>query len=601
MPKRVAVFGGGVAGLSVAYELVCRGFLVDVYERGRSLGGKARSQWVNDPSDGGTLPGEHGFRFFPFFYRHVIDSMKRIPLDPSEWTPERCLAGPHGRSVKDNLIGVDAGAVGRVDGKPVHRFLRRVPRNPAEWVDAFRVYLRDLGLQGGDLAPSTARMLRFFTSCDERRDEVYEKITWWDFLGADNYSREYQGYLESVMTSMVAMSASEGNARTVGNMTFRLMMDQMRDGKETDRILKGPTSLKWIDPWRDCLAALGVRFFVDRPLLGLDLDDSATRIRGARVGGVGVPQTVEADYYVAAVPLDSMHRLVDEPLAAASAQLAKIRETDLDKTLRWMVGVQFYLKQDVPIVDGHVFYSDHPWALTTVSQAQFWSDHGAVDFKSRYGNNVVEGVISVDVSDWNKRGIYIDKRARDCTRAELREEIWRHLEAAVNSPGAILLSQQNVHHWHLDDDLLFDDDGTPGGGPPVGNLSPLMIHPPNVWASRPTARTEIENLMLASDYVRTATDLATMEGANEAARLAANAILVQEGRGDLAELWDHKDLEPTALKVLKKLDLIAYRLRPDGPTAFDTEVGAFLEKRKASDPPLSFDNLNTIVRRFMAL
>jgi uncharacterized protein with NAD-binding domain and iron-sulfur cluster len=35
----------------------------------------------------------------------------------------------------------------------------------------------------------------------------------------------------------------------------------------------------------------------------------------------------------------------------------------------------------------------------------------------------------------------------------------------------------------------------------------------------------IPNLFLASDYVRTHTDLATMEGANEAARRAVNGLL----------------------------------------------------------------------------
>ena len=45
------------------------------------------------------------------------------------------------------------------------------------------------------------------------------------------------------------------------------------------------------------------------------------------------------------------------------------------------------------------------------------------------------------------------------------------------------------------------------------------------WRLRPEAATAIPNLFLASDYVRTHTDLATMEGANEAARRAVNAIL----------------------------------------------------------------------------
>jgi uncharacterized protein with NAD-binding domain and iron-sulfur cluster len=76
--QTVAVFGGGVAGLSAAHELAERGFQVHVYERKSGLGGKARS--ISVPNSGGNgrlpLPGEHGFRFFPGFYRRVIDTMR---------------------------------------------------------------------------------------------------------------------------------------------------------------------------------------------------------------------------------------------------------------------------------------------------------------------------------------------------------------------------------------------------------------------------------------------------------------------------------------------------------------------------------------------
>src|SRR5262245_21968894 len=59
----VAVFGGGVSGLTAAHELAERGFEVTVYER-RAWGGKARSMDVPGTASGGRLPlpGEHGFR-----------------------------------------------------------------------------------------------------------------------------------------------------------------------------------------------------------------------------------------------------------------------------------------------------------------------------------------------------------------------------------------------------------------------------------------------------------------------------------------------------------------------------------------------------------
>src|SRR5215510_3407201 len=81
MQQTVAVLGGGVAGLSAAHELAERGFQVRVYERKTVLGGKARSIPVPDTGGSGRqpLPGEHGFRFFPGFYRHVTDTMSRIP------------------------------------------------------------------------------------------------------------------------------------------------------------------------------------------------------------------------------------------------------------------------------------------------------------------------------------------------------------------------------------------------------------------------------------------------------------------------------------------------------------------------------------------
>src|SRR2546421_43445 len=54
---------------------------VRVYELRDIPGGKARSIPVRGSGVGGRadLPGEHGFRFFPGFYQHVPDTMRRIP------------------------------------------------------------------------------------------------------------------------------------------------------------------------------------------------------------------------------------------------------------------------------------------------------------------------------------------------------------------------------------------------------------------------------------------------------------------------------------------------------------------------------------------
>src|ERR671924_904744 len=78
---RVAILGGGVAGLTAAHELAERGFEVVVLEARDIPGGKARSLPVPGSGTGGRadLPAEHGFRFFPGFYQHLPDTMRRIP------------------------------------------------------------------------------------------------------------------------------------------------------------------------------------------------------------------------------------------------------------------------------------------------------------------------------------------------------------------------------------------------------------------------------------------------------------------------------------------------------------------------------------------
>jgi hypothetical protein len=71
--KWVIILGTGVAGMSAAHELIERGFEVVVYERNTIAGGKARSIDVVGSGKEGRkdLPGEHGFRFFSRFYKHI--------------------------------------------------------------------------------------------------------------------------------------------------------------------------------------------------------------------------------------------------------------------------------------------------------------------------------------------------------------------------------------------------------------------------------------------------------------------------------------------------------------------------------------------------
>src|SRR5580700_2472962 len=95
MTETVIIVGGGVGGLTAAHELIERGFEVHVYERRTFYGGKAASQ--RDATD---RPKEHGFRFYPGWYRHLPDTLSRIRYRGPR-------AYQEARTVLDNLVPIE--------------------------------------------------------------------------------------------------------------------------------------------------------------------------------------------------------------------------------------------------------------------------------------------------------------------------------------------------------------------------------------------------------------------------------------------------------------------------------------------------------------
>ena len=530
----VIVIGGGVAGLTAAHELVERGFKVDVYESRPAWGGKARSQPVAASGTSGRkdLPGEHGFRFYPRFYKHVIDTMARIPAGTGH--------------VVDHLRPTTESAIALVDHDTWFRFYRKRVTNPYDILDALELFFQELDFDDGDITLFAAKILQFFTSSDARRLGEYEGMSWWQFLEGDLYSAKFQRQLRAVPRTMVAMDPKRGSARTVGTISMQLILDYADSGVNNDRTMGGPTSEMWLDPWIAHLTGAGVTLHGGVSVASLEVAGNV--ISGVKLADNSV---VTADYYVLAVPIDTTIGLISPQLAALDPVLAALRAKNPDDLVSWMVGIQYFLYEDVPLVRGHTFYPDSPWALTSISQPQFWRDLGL--FRTRYGAGDVGGLLSIDVSDWNTPGTFIPKIAKDCTPDEIAKEIWEQLKAALNGshPGEDILRDDLLHSWHLDDDLDFSVS-------PTANRSRLLVHPPGSWALRPDAGTAVPNLVLAADYVRTKTDLASMEGANEAARAAVNAILERSGStAAKAEIWPLT--EPDRFAPWKKLDERLYQ------------------------------------------
>jgi uncharacterized protein with NAD-binding domain and iron-sulfur cluster len=546
--SKVIVLGGGVAGMTAAHELAVRGFAVVVYELRQIPGGKARSMDAI-PGTGGrrALPGEHGFRFFPGFYTHVPDTMSRIPYRGQA------------QGVFDNLVISTQVEIARAGAQNELVAPAQFPVTPADWEATLRfalAFATHLGIPPADQMHFVGLLSDLLSACDARRFGQYENESWWVFADAEHRSKGFQQFLADGLTrSLVAARAREMSARTGGYILLQLLQDLAKPGGRADRVLNGPTSDVWIEPWLDELRRLGVDY-----RLGCRVE--AIESRGERVTGVrvqpvdatfapaGAPFDDTADHYVAAVPVEVLRQQIAmDALKRVSPALAALDRLHV----RWMNGIMYYLARDVPVVHGHTIYIDSAWALTSISQRQFWPGFNPHDM----GDGDIGGILSVDISDWESKGEYSAKGkiARECTREEVAAEVWDQLKAALNDRTTVLDDAWRTA-WFLDPSIVYPNPTA------AMNLEPLLVNTAGSWPQRPTpALPEVENLFLASDYVQTFTDLATMEGANEAARRAVNAILDATGSdAERCHVWPLHDPGGLPFAVAREIDRVLYRL-----------------------------------------
>jgi len=689
LPK-IKIIGGGVAGLSAAHELKERGFNVTVYERNANphpsaapvaLGGKARSfpvhpgqafEWPLPSSEQTKLsrlisqPAEHGFRFFPGFYRHIIDTLKRIPIGNSKF-------------VIDNLIDIEEGAFAQ-EGRPLFLFGTKCPNSLGAICKNIKRFLRNpsLGLNLREIIFAGRKLLRGMCMCHERREATLECISWYDYMEGEQASDAYKRVaIDALSQNFVAMDARETSTKTAITILARLIRDLMTPGNTMDRILDGPTNEAWIDPWQVYLTTERPKqpavTFVNAEIESFKFDAEANRVTGLTLKDGESVNEPDA-YYILAVPAEVASKILERTpqLLERTPSLKCIKHLKVN----WMNGIVFYLTRDVPMCPGHIIYLNSHWAVTSISQNQFWTKKVSDARPGARANADIYGVVSVIVSDWNRQSGTLARSAHQCgtaaeiateTVAQIRAhfghadftaddrwpddlivgycldpaiafkqeliglrsvaEFWKAVqqvrdqswikqletrlqqlikpdfssEPALQNIAADLSELDSLLGATLKDQLkeaLVEwvqksaagadlkqklQNVAPAERPATfanylrenlvrrltsENEEPLFINTVGSSARRPTVNTNTPNLFLASDYVKNATDLATMEGANEAARRAVNAILdeLERPRKRILGLPERNRCrifafrEPCLLAPFRALDKIFFKI-----------------------------------------
>lgn len=557
------------------------------------------------------VPGEHGFRFFPSFYRHMFDTMKRIPVEEASIGVAAITgiqtSSDSARTVFDNLRSADEIELG-LYGNRSYSIARHPIRSLQELRELMANALEKAGYRGEDLYRLLTRYLEYLTSSKERRRSQYETQTWSQFLELDSkhFSAYFRRHVNSGAQALVAMSSETNDARTIGSIAVQLTLDEIRANPSgyTDATLRDPTSMALLDPWRSYLESEGV-VFTQGTFAGFTGKGMVVRPvfwKGNPKIGYLETDVAPADYYVLTLPIDRFQALFKHPLPTpgprpdnqAPATLMSYQDVsaanklcleidhlegwladipvgerdDIAKyhdypigapdeapdkgPLRYMCGIQFFLDADVRLFLGHTVGLDTPWGVSYLSQEQYWQD------RSR-GQNGTRGVLSAIFTRWQVKAEGSDgafKTALECTPKEIADRVWRQIVRMWDEPANGPLPTPS--YYYLDPNVHQRDDGS------WTNDTPYLVNEVGHWSKRGGARLEtgeyrypiqLGHTVFAGAFMRTCTRLNTMEAANESGRRAVNAILERDRSScQRSEVFDLERFEVPELRPARELD-----------------------------------------------
>ncbi len=557
----IHVLGGGIGGMSVAFhlgKLIAEypggNYKIKIYEGGEKLGGKAVSQFPPSTNGTGKWPGEHGFRFFPNFYRSITRTLREIPYTAAHIQRRRLKVEP-GSSVYDTLVAPHASFVANGELNPILR-----PDSFKDLGKMLRKNLETFDISLLDIAKIVPAQLRFLTSCHGRQLQDYENKTldnWKDELNLSDGSREFLNSLRALS----AMRSDRGSLRTSLWTSVQLLVDF--DGPHTlwDPMLPGPTDWMMLEPWTEALDALGVDIETGVRITGMSFSraDSLARCSAIQFRNRDEVVVGDDDQVVLAVPFEVARGMLsdNEPAGGWGPEIGNMLEIEqrpdnLGDGAEPMVGVQFFLSERHDIAAGHLMMVKTPWAMTGISQTQFWEEHGLdASIGELCGDTRLKTVLSVIVSAWDTPSDHAPA-PKDCTKEQLVSEVLRQMNTAL---GDLAIPEDDVLGWHMDSFISFADKAV--------CTTPLWVSPAGSYGKRPGAR-PLRNLFLASDYVKTDADVGSMESADEAARMAVCAMgdVLDSDRPIptrvLTAMLANKIKIWTGAEWLRKLDEIAF-------------------------------------------
>jgi predicted NAD/FAD-dependent oxidoreductase len=546
---RVAVLGGGLAGMTAALKLAECGFRVTLYEEKDVLGGNASSRQVD-----GKGPYHDVYpHMFCSWYANVWHLLEKdLGLSREK------LFAPH-RSV--HLMDRNGTVRELMSATSLEAMWRNLTSGVMSVPDMFL-----LGFSMLDLASSPFQLAGA---------EQLMKLDVNGFIYSRGYATERIAQLHNYMLMLIWSIQSDVTAAASYQDFIRHTLT-FPDAQPFAWLMKGSLAELIIAPWEAKLRALGVNIALETRVLHVSVQDGRPSVQ-VQHGHAAHPHHEEYDYLVSAVPAPVLVRLAMEGKTGGRIidRLPKLAELQRFRDATILVcDVRFKMRlPDIP--PGQVGLAQSLGDLSFLDISQLW--------EGRAGPKG-ETVLVLAASDSDALPT-LDPHAQ---AYQMIAELARYLKSfrpgehwgdpASDIDWEQTVFQNNAHH------RLFIDD--------VESMQ---------WRPH-CSYDELPRVSFAGDFCRTDVDMATVEAAVESGLQAAMAIQQVDSRGgkprgDPITVIEHEVYGKTTL-LGAKLALLpfayaatAWSAISDATTSFDPKAevpGQNWEAAYALILPMSF-------------
>ena len=596
----INIYGAGISGLTIAHELIEKGYQVHIYEKDTDVGGMAKSRRTNE-----NVPTEHSWRGYAPFYFNTFDILKRIPIEydcsieKMSNHEEKLLtyrinsngqaeifdltnfknSHPGGLSnllrVKDKNfeeVWKDLGYDWHINNSHVQQHLNSYRTNDyvldsnnnivenfsnqknysvfdnlnKNRLDFELLYNseknKNKNLSLTDYIYLFYKFLKVFSS-DDRKSDYFN--TQFKKIISKNYLSDY-GY--NFIFDFIAGPGYGFDKNTMSYGHYGLFLEYVMNQKEKQwQVMSLPTSEAWFNPWVKYLKNKGVQFHFNHKLIHIEKEKE--KISKVILNNNNKEILINKGIHIIAINPNNLYNIFN------NSNFIKLSDQHLqlmtyNNQISFRLGINKKINFDVNN-RGFVLV-DSPFNITFYPQEDHWCK--SVDLGM---NNKIKSLWSGTIILSYKNGYLYNKSATNHTLDELKDEI---IEQFLRSNELIslikkynngyIINKNDIIHKEIYDDWYFNENR-------LQTKNKKWVNDSFNEEYRPFNQTKYDNLYLAGSHCKTSINIWSMESAIESGKICSNLILNKYNK-EKTYIYTHQS--NCLIKFLKLLDNIFYGL-----------------------------------------